>query len=215
MVGSMPHGAWLGIFERVKLRHFAGRLRRGMTVWDIGANAGLYSMVGARWVGATGRVYAFEPMSRNLEYLRRHLALNRLSNVTVVSKAVADVSGALRMAEGNSPSEFHADLRGESEASAVRLDDWWKEAGSALPDIVKIDVEGGEDAVLRGGASVFSACRPLIYVAIHGNRQREECGRFLTKRGYRIESLEKDCGPEISSEWFAEPNVSATQQILK
>ena len=76
--------------ERAKLKQFVRRLRRGKAVWDVGANVGLYTLPSARAVGPTGRVYAFEPMPRNLGLLRRHLAMNRLSNVEIYDVAVGD-----------------------------------------------------------------------------------------------------------------------------
>jgi len=130
IVGSAPHGAWLGILERDKLTPFVARLTSGMTVWDIGANVGLYTLPSARAVGPTGHVVAFEPMPRNLGFLRRHLTLNGLDDVLVCDVAVSDATGALRMAEGDSPSEFHADTGGSFEVKAVTLDDWLAESGA-------------------------------------------------------------------------------------
>lgn len=205
VAGSAPHGAWLGTLERAKLGHFVARLQRGMTVWDIGANVGLYTLPAARTVGARARVVAFEPMPRNLACLRRHLALNGLAHVAVCAAAVLDEAGTVRMAAGDSPSECHVDGTGPWEVPAVTLDQWMIETDASPPDVVKIDVEGSEDAVLRGGARGFAKYRPLIYLALHGGRQRRECGELLVAWGYRVASLEPGRGPEASSEWLAEP----------
>jgi FkbM family methyltransferase len=205
IAGSAPAGAWVGTLERARLKHFVRRLRRGMTVWDVGANVGLYTLPSARAVAPAGRVYAFEPMPRNLDLLRRHVAMNRLSNVEICEAAVGDMRGTLRMAEGDSPSEFHADPAGRWQVPAVTLDDWLAASGSLAPDVVKIDVEGSDDAVLRGGARTFAAYRPPIYLALHGERQRRECAALLDGWGYRVTSLERGMGPEVSSEWLAEP----------
>lgn len=205
IVGSAPAGAWVGTLERAKLKQVVGRLQRGMTVWDVGANVGLYTLPSARAVGPTGRVYAFEPMPRNLGLLRRHLAINRLSNVEIYGVGVGDTGGILRMAEGDSPSEFHADPAGRWQVPAVTVDDWLAASGSPSPDVVKIDVEGSEGAVLRGGARTFTAYRPPIYLALHGELQRRECAALLAGWGYRVTSLERGLGLEESSEWLAEP----------
>jgi FkbM family methyltransferase len=205
IAGSTPHGAWLGTLERAALGQFVSRLRPGMTVWDIGANVGLYTLPSARAVGARGRVYAFEPMPRNLQFLHRHIALNHLGNVEVCEVAVVDRGSTLLMAEGDSPSEFHADPHGTWEVRAVALDEWLAESGASPPDLVKIDVEGSDDAVLRGGAQTLAVHRPWIHLAVHGDRQRRECARLLTGWGYRLGSLEYDKSLDASSEWFAEP----------
>src|ERR1051325_10632497 len=115
IVGSTSHGAWLGTLERGKLSHFAKRLRCGLTVWDIGANVGLFTLPSAKVIGIAARVYAFEPMPRNLGYLRRHVELNSLGNVEIVPFAVSDKDGKLRMADGDTPSEFHIDAEGRFE----------------------------------------------------------------------------------------------------
>jgi FkbM family methyltransferase len=152
----------------------------------------------------SGRVYAFELMTRNIRLLRQHLELNRLANVEVCEKAVGEVTGALLMAEGDSPSEFHADPGGRLKVPAVALDDWFPESGSLPPDLVKIDVEGSENAVLRGGARTFMRYRPPIYLALHGESQRRACRRILEDWGYRVVSVDPEAPPEVSSEWLAE-----------
>ncbi len=205
VAGSAPHGAWLGMLERAKLGHFVAGLRRGITVWDVGANVGLYTLPAARAAGTAGRVVAFEPMPRNLAYLRRHLALNGLGQVSVCEAAVLDESGTARMAAGDSPSECHITPAGPWEVRAVSLDQWRLETEAAPPDVVKIDVEGSDDAALRGGALLFAKHRPLIYLSLHGERQRRACGLLLGAWGYEISSLERGRGPELSSEWLAEP----------
>ena len=79
------------------------------------------------------------------------------------------------------------------------------ESASPPPDVVKIDVEGSDDAVLRGGAVAFSKYRPLIYLALHGERQRLASSLLLADWDYRVVSLEADLDPDVSSEWLAEP----------
>lgn len=205
-VGSAPHGAWLGLLERDKLDRFIRQLRCGMTVWDIGANVGVYTLSSARKVGPRGRVFAFEPMPRNVELLRRHIGLNRLTNVEVCEFAVSDVAGKLRMAEGDSPSEFHVDPSGRWETRAITLDCWRAEVNSTPPDVIKIDVEGSESAVLRGSVGLLMEHRPSIYLALHGGEQRAACGQLLTDVGYRVTSIEHGRAPEVSDEWLAEPS---------
>ena len=70
---------------------------------------------------------------------------------------------------------------------------------------MKIDAEGSDDAVLRGGARTFAKYRPAIYLALHGQPQRRACAQLLAAWGYGITSLEAGREPEVSSEWMAEP----------
>lgn len=205
VVGAAPHGAWLGTLERSKLQHFVAHVRPGQTVWDIGANVGLYSVASSRAVGATGSVVAFEPMPPNLVFLNRHKQLNRLDNLQIVTKAVFDHDGTVQMASGDSRSEFHISREGTTEVETIRLDVWSRKTRGRAPDIVKIDVEGAEDGVLAGGHEVLSQYRPLIYLALHGDEPRRRCAERLGGWGYKLTALDGAEDPSTSDEWFAEP----------
>lgn len=205
VVGSAPHGAWLGTLERSKLRHFVAHLEPGHTVWDIGANVGLYAVASARAVGSAGAVVAFEPFARNLEFLRRHKELNALDHLRIVEAAVFDRCGPLRMQLGDSPSEFHVSDDGGIEVEAISLDSWWREHDPRPPDIVKIDVEGAEASVLRGGREVLARRRPLIYLALHGDEPRARCREILEGWAYRLTPLDGAADAGASAEWFASP----------
>lgn len=69
----------------------------GMTVIDIGANIGFYTLQLAALAGRNGHVYAFEPDTDNFRLLKRNLAVNSMTNVTPVSKAVSDKTGIARL----------------------------------------------------------------------------------------------------------------------
>lgn len=126
VVGSGVHGCWVGCYEQDKVRLFAASLRPGDVVYDVGANAGYYSLVAARRVGATGQVVAFEPYSLNVAALSHHVALNRLGNVEVVAAAVAARSGRGTFTPGANLSEGRLvplDVPGLA-VQTVSLDDW-------------------------------------------------------------------------------------------
>lgn len=95
-------------------------------------------------------MYSFEPLARNLHYLRRHVALNRLENCRVMEVAVCDKEGTQRF----SPASWeHAmgrlSTEGELEVPTVTLAHCiYGEKQLRPPDIIKIDVEGAEWLVL-------------------------------------------------------------------
>ncbi len=90
---STVRKCWLGTFEPVEQRRFVDFVRPGMTVYDLGANVGFYSLLASRLVGPTGRVIAVEPLPRNIAYLQRHVVANAATNVTIVQGAVSDAPG--------------------------------------------------------------------------------------------------------------------------
>ncbi len=91
-----------GTFEPNEFVFLGQILKPGMTVLDVGANEGLYTLFSAKRVGATGRVVAFEPSSRERRKLQQNVARNRLGNVTVVPVAIGSSEGtaALQIASG-------------------------------------------------------------------------------------------------------------------
>gem|GEM_PF-6605628 len=93
IVGAATHGCWLGTYELDKQNSLQKFVRPGMIAYDVGAQAGFYTLILSRLVGDKGRVFAFEPNARELTYLIRHVSLNRLRNVEIVQAAVGEKSG--------------------------------------------------------------------------------------------------------------------------
>jgi hypothetical protein len=102
VVGSSTHGCWLGCYEAKSQAVCVRHVSPGLVAFDLGANAGFYTLLFSRLVGSRGRVYAFEPSPRALRYLRRHVSLNALGNVVVREMAVGAVSGEVTFVEGES-----------------------------------------------------------------------------------------------------------------
>ena len=162
----------------------AGRLcRPGGVCLDIGAHAGLYSLLFAR---RGSRVFAFEPLPANLAWLGRTLRANRVAGVaaiTVVPWALSDREGTTSFREGEHSSEGRLDPAGRQPAYATTCDAFCAFAG-IRPDVLKIDVEGEEAAVLRGAAGILAALRPAILLSTHGDPAKEACLRLLRDAGY-------------------------------
>jgi FkbM family methyltransferase len=141
-------------YEVFELSLFRESLTAGMVVVDVGANVGYYTLIAARIVGSRGHVFAFEPDPRTLAALRTNVAVNGFRNVTTIDKAALDVdrscelyldSSANRSSLYQSASLEHVTRREQVEATTVD-----NVLGELRPDVVKIDVEGAEPAVLRG-----------------------------------------------------------------
>jgi len=153
------------------LRLAAETVRRGDTVWDIGANVGLFSFAAAVAAGPSGRVLAVEPDTVLTGLLRRSVAVNIChAPVDVLSAAVSDEESLARfhVAKRNRATN-HLDGYGTSQTGGVRstqlvpaltLD--WLAARFPPPDTIKIDVEQAEVAVLAGGSHVLGFARTVI-----------------------------------------------------
>jgi len=183
---SATHGCWLGTYEREKQRAFAAAVEPTMTVFDIGANVGFYTLIASRLVGPRGRVVAFEPLPRNVDYLRRHVSMNAASNVTVIEAAVAERGGTGMLKEGSGPAEGALSSCGDVMVRLVALD---LLTDLPAPDVMKIDVEGAEFEVLRGAAATLRTHRPTIFLATHGVRPNRDCIGMLLSYGYRLANI--------------------------
>lgn len=190
IAGAATHGCWAGTYERDVQRLFGERIRPGSVVWDVGANAGFFTLLAAKLAGPSGSVYAFEPLPRNLDHLRRHLALNDVRNVHVVPLAVSDRAGTARFAIGESPAMGGLATHGDFEVQTTTLDEM--SATIPAPAFIKMDIEGGEHAALRGAASLLRDAAPVILLSTHGYEQHELCTTLLRAAGYQLEMLVGD-----------------------
>ena len=147
---------------------FVSHLREGMTVMDIGANWGLYSLLISRAVGPSGKVYAFEPVPEIFARLKEHIALNNATNVVPVPIALSDEKGAAKMSvKGGSSSLFRHVSDEFVEVRVERLDDFVEREGIERVDAIKIDVEGAELKVISGADKTIRHNKPILMVEIH------------------------------------------------
>jgi FkbM family methyltransferase len=167
-------------------------LQPGSTFVDVGANIGLYSAYAAACVGKSGHVYAFEPDASNFQMLRRNMDYcSNAASIFLVESAVSDdVSVSeltfyvLTTSAGIHPqSSLRPSLEGMREVKVknTTLDQFFGDKPRF--DFVKIDTEGAEMQVLKGGAEVIKRDRPVLCIEYHGGK----CKDF----GYSVEELEE------------------------
>jgi FkbM family methyltransferase len=192
-------GFWRGVHEPGVQSAFSALLRPGDVVYDVGAHLGSLALGAARLVGASGRVVAFDGDPENVERLRENSSRNHLnSRVQVVHAAVwshrsaSGISfrrGKSLPSQGGVESDGQRPVLGDGEIISVpvtTLDDFVA-AGGPVPQLVKIDVEGGEYEVLRGGASLFANQRPLLLVEVHHQQAADNIGAWLSEFRYSAE----------------------------
>lgn len=187
IAGSATHGCWLGTYELDKQRALERFLRPEMTVYDIGAQAGFYTLFFSRLVGESGRVYAFEPCPHEAHFLVDHVRMNCLQNVKIIQAAVGVRTELLGLTVdcGQTQNRICSSSGALLTVPVLTLDG----AGLTPPDLIKMDVEGAESAVLRGAHTTLRAARPVVFVALHSAEEREHCAMFLREAGYDIYDL--------------------------
>jgi len=154
-------GQW---FEK-EIGFLGAFLKPGMQAIDIGANYGVYTLTMAGILGPAGTLWAFEPTSTTAACLGDSLTENRFGNVTLVQAALSDRVGTATL--GLNPNSELNSLSvtpgAESEEVPVMtLDGCMAEFGWRHMDFIKLDAEGHEDNILRGGQSFLDAFWPLI-----------------------------------------------------
>ena len=189
LVGAHTHGCWLWSYEWNTQRAFARLVKPGAMVYDVGANAGFYTLLGAVLAGPAGRVVAFEPLPRNLGFLRAHVRLNALDNVTILDLALAEAPGLARFASGATAAIGALSAAGELEVRASSLDALVQSAVIPPPDVIKMDIEGGELSALRGAREVLARHAPALLLATHTDAVHAECLGLLHALGYECRSL--------------------------
>lgn len=190
IAGSSNHGCWLGSYEYRKRLLFEKLVAAGSVVFDVGANVGFYTLLAAVLAGRSGKVVAFEPVASNLNYLRRHLALNNISNVTVIEAAVSDRPGTAPFVLGPNASMGHFSSDGAIRVKTVCLDELVSTGGLPVPGYLKIDVEGAEMLVLLGARSLLAEFHPLLFLSTDIGDLHRQCCRFLASLGYDLHPID-------------------------
>jgi FkbM family methyltransferase len=185
-----------------------------MTLYDVGAHSGFYTLLFSRLTGARGMVYSFEPCTYSLSFLLRHIKLNELSNVRVVQVALADASGLNPMSVDydSYQNRLCAEERTPLLVSTIPLDAF----EARPPHLIKIDVEGAEGKVLKGASRILSEAHPVLFLALHGEEQRQECAALLRAADYGLYALDGTHigGPILTDEIIALPRGSVSAWTL-
>lgn len=153
-----------GCWEKEETEWIKKNLRPGMTVVDIGANFGYFSLMAARLVGKGGRVYAFEPEPKNFELLCRNIKVNGFSEIIIpVPKAVSKEAGILDLFLSNrnygghslAKSNIEWELACDIKVETVALDVFLEAYKSDRVDFIKSDTQGAEPWVFQGAVKTL------------------------------------------------------------
>jgi FkbM family methyltransferase len=187
---AAAHGYWLGCWEIENQRLFAARLRRGDVVYDIGAHVGLYMLGASEKVGLEGHVYAFEPFQRNVQFLRRHIELNRLPNCSVVEAAVCNSTGWRHFDSSGCHSEARLSVTGSATVPTLSIDEFLSsEPHRRAPNVLKVDARGAEMEILCGGQRTLTEFAPRIFLFSYYEDENCQCRELLSSLEYSFQQL--------------------------
>jgi len=181
----------LGIYEIHVQRALTHVLKSGSCFYDVGANVGFFSLLGAKLAGDAGVVIAFEPSGQNGLALRSLCAANGIGNVQLIPEAVSAVDGEACFAQGPSNAQCH--LAADQEAGSVKvrtvtLDTFAKT--HPAPQVVLLDIEGAEYEALRGAHELLSRQDPPAWIIeVHNVDTDKQITELLTNSGYKLTTL--------------------------
>lgn len=176
--------------ERVVMAQVAAQ-KPNFNFFDLGANAGLYSLIAARLTDDRAQVLAVEPQTEMVRRLRANIALNNFHNIQIIEAAASDVPGPVELVM-NAANRGEASLRaGEGVRVTVQgrtMVQLMDEAGMVTqPDILKIDIEGMEDRILGQHFRDAPESRwpRIMFLERSAGRWKEDCIAMCLARGYK------------------------------
>jgi FkbM family methyltransferase len=163
-------------------------VKAGMHLLDIGAHIGLFSAACSQLAGPQGKIICFEPTPGTFSVLKETLRLNHCENVTALQAAVGDKEGTATFYVGSlSGSNTNSLVKNESVKEFSEYDvrlvtiDGIVSQYSLKPSLIKIDAEGAELDVLKGGARTFTDHKPVLILGLHP--------AFIKKKGDSLEAI--------------------------
>jgi FkbM family methyltransferase len=148
-------------------------LKPGMSVIDLGANIGYYTLIAADAVSSTGQVIAIEPVPENLNLLRTNLERNGCTNVQLLGEAMADYQGpgTIHIAAKSNwhslvPSKHSVD---QMEVPVSTIDEVVKRCQLDRVDLIRMDIEGFEVVAVKGMYETLKTYGPRLLIELHPN----------------------------------------------
>ena len=188
----------IGSPEPYAIAYFRSILRDDMIVFDIGSYIGVYTFTAYSNL-ASCEIHTFEPNPHSANRLKSTIQQNNLPRIHLNNSAVGDYSGRIKFNLHSVPvqsSLLNANQNTTSiEVPITTLDSYCQNQKVKHIDVIKIDVEGAELQVLRGGENVFQKCRPIMIIELHKKESIEfgytvhDTIRYLLDRGYHLHVL--------------------------
>jgi FkbM family methyltransferase len=204
-----------GAFEPTQMAFLAATVKEGMTFLDVGANFGLYTLLASRLVGKSGRVIAVEPSSREFAHLSGNVALNGLTNVSLLNCAATDRSGEAELILAGTAQSGHNTLgafgypsvssAGNERVRTTTMDSMVAESGVSRIDCIKMDIEGAELLALRGSTGILEKFRPTILLELSDRTLRgQNCSsgdvlEFFQEHDYAVFDFDDATGGLVAA----------------
>ena len=191
---------WLGTYESDLQTAARKLIQPGDVVYDVGANVGYVSLLSAQLSGKSGKVFAFEALPENVARLRKNVLINTLeSRITVTHAAVIDTvrpviflthpSAAMGKTLGSAGRDEQYSDR--ITVPGLALDAFVYDENHPAPDIIKMDIEGGEGKALTGMRRLLTEKRPVLLIELHGEKAARQVWNHLKQHHYSVHQMKR------------------------
>ena len=186
---------WLGTYEPELQAALHELIQPDAVIYDVGANIGYVSLLLAKAAGRTGHVYAFEALPDNAKQWHKNIELNGMNTrLSLFAGAVTQAAGPVRflvhesagMGKAAGSAGREDNYQSEITVPGISLDKFVYGQGNPPPQVVKMDIEGGEVLALPGMHRVLAEARPLMLMELHGPESCRVAWETLTAAGYDI-----------------------------
>lgn len=190
-LASVPENYWLIVAFETWDSHVYDRyipLKTGMTVVDVGASIGVFSLYAFQKVGPSGKVIAFEPEPISFSALVENVEFVNATNIISVNKGLYNESGTakLNVTPGFVGSGFFNADTNTVDVRVERLDKILPDLGITHADFVKIDTEGAAMQILEGAEEILPYIDNFAIAAYHAPYEDpHQMEKFLQNHGFR------------------------------
>jgi len=176
----------LGTYEPYMQRAFLSFVCPGAIVYDVGANAGFHSLFCGLLVGSSGKVIAFEPNPKNCASIERQILVNPGIPVSIFPCALSDRCGTVGLVTSRGSRQCYVSDVGEISVEARTIDSLINEGHIPPPELIKIDVEGHEEQVIKGSMDTLQRYKPVVLCDYNDDTTLPRMTGLLMPLGYTI-----------------------------
>lgn len=191
-----------GKWEEFETKVFKKNIKKGDIVLDIGAHIGYYTLIAAKIVGKKGKVYAFEPDTKNFSILQKNVEANGCANVVLINKAVSDSDSETKLFLDKNNTGDHRIYKSKDHYESIKINtltlDRLFEKNKHI-DLIKIDIQGAEVKALLGAKELVKTNNNIKIITEFWPRGLKLCGnsadeylQFLKNNKFQIYEINEN-----------------------